>query len=113
MADKCILDPEKDCIGSAKAAVLEKRIEILEGWQAESKKFHNAFYDWQRVQIARDAKMDVQLAGIETSLDKLVKWQEAQKEKPAKRWESIVDKVLMLVVGAVVGFMLVKLGFTV
>ena len=30
--------------------------------------------------------------------------------KPAKRWESIVDKVLMVIVGAIVGAILVKMG---
>ena len=46
MADeKCIIDPERDCIGKAAAAKLEARIEALETWRDDSKKFHNAFYD--------------------------------------------------------------------
>lgn len=32
------------------------------------------------------------------------------KQKPAKRWDSIVDKILMLVVGALVGLILTHLG---
>jgi archaellum component FlaC len=32
------------------------------------------------------------------------------KEKPAKRWESIVEKVIWAVVAAVVGFLLAKIG---
>ena len=55
---KCIIDPERDCIGKAAALKLESRIENLERWQQDSKKFHNAFYDWQREQIAREAKLD-------------------------------------------------------
>ena len=31
--------------------------------------------------------------------------------KPAKRWDSIVDKVLMTIIGAVLLFILAKLGF--
>ena len=31
--DKCILDPERDCIGKAAALKLEARIEALEEWQ--------------------------------------------------------------------------------
>lgn len=31
-------------------------------------------------------------------------------DKPAKRWESLVDKIFMLIIGAVVGFILHKLG---
>ena len=30
--------------------------------------------------------------------------------KPAKRWESVVDKVIMTIAGAIIGFILVKLG---
>ena len=32
------------------------------------------------------------------------------KQKPAKRWDSIVEKALMLVVGALVGLILTRLG---
>ena len=46
--DKCILDPERDCIGKAAAAKLEARIESLERWQKDSKEFHNTFYNWQK-----------------------------------------------------------------
>lgn len=35
---------------------------------------------------------------------------EALEAKPGKRWEAIVDKVLMLIVGGVVGYVLLKLG---
>ena len=31
--------------------------------------------------------------------------------KPAKRWDDMVDKVTMLLVAAVVGFILAKIGF--
>lgn len=111
MADeKCILDPERDCIGKAAAAKLEARIESLELWRDDSKKFHAAFYDWQREQIARDARLDEKLGSMETSLGKLVAWQEHERGKPGKRWEAVVDKVLMLVIGAVVAFLLAKIG---
>ena len=33
MPDKCILDPDRDCIGKAAAALLEKRIDDLEEGQ--------------------------------------------------------------------------------
>ena len=31
-------------------------------------------------------------------------------EKPGKRWEAIVEKAIMLVGGAVIGYMLMKIG---
>lgn len=47
---------------------------------------------------------------IEQNVEKLDKKVEVLEHKPAKRWESIVDKAIMTVVGAVVGYLLVKLG---
>ena len=55
---------ERDGTGSARSLLLEKRIEALEAWQRDSKQFHNLFYDWQREQIAREAKLDEQEAGV-------------------------------------------------
>lgn len=31
--------------------------------------------------------------------------------KPAKRWESLVDKIIMVIVGALVGYIMTKIGF--
>ena len=90
--------------------IMEPRIRALEDWKSESKKFHNTFYDWQRDQIARDSRLDVQLSGIESNLKKLVAWQDAQRDKPARRLESIVEKVSLCVVAAVVGYVLAQVG---
>lgn len=35
---------------------------------------------------------------------------EALKMKPAKRWESIVEKVILVIVGGVVAFVMTKIG---
>lgn len=32
-------------------------------------------------------------------------------QKPAKRWDGVVDKVIMTAVAAIVGFILAKIGF--
>lgn len=110
MDDKCIIDPERDCIGKAAAALLEKRIEDLEEWQKDSKKFHNDFYDWQRTQIARDAKLDEQLNSMNVNINKLVSWQESQQSAPKKRIDAIVDKAVWAVLAAFIAFILAHLG---
>ena len=38
MIDKCIIDPERDCLGLAEAAILKKRIDDLEEWRNKSSK---------------------------------------------------------------------------
>ena len=108
--DKCVIDPDRDCIGAAKAAKLEARIEALEQWQVDSKRFHKDFYDWQRTQIARDAKLDEKLRTMDANLTKLVLWKEEEKSKPEKRWDAMTEKVLLLIVGALVTLVLSKVG---
>ncbi len=111
MADeKCIIDPERDCIGKAAAAKLEARIEALETWRDDSKKFHNAFYDWQREQIDRDARLDEQLKSMNRNIDKLVTWQEGQQQAPKKRWDAIVDKTIWAILAAFIAFILGRFG---
>ena len=47
---------------------------------------------------------------IEKNVEKLDGKVEVLEHKPAKRWESIVDKVIMTIVGAIVGYVMVKFG---
>ena len=108
--EKCILDPERDCIGKAAAALLEKRIEDLEAWQKDSKKFHNDFYDWQRAQIARDAKLDEQLSNMNKNISKLLTQQESCVLKNGRRWDSIVDKIIWAVLAALLAAVLTSIG---
>ena len=101
-----------DCKQAQDGCPMELRIKALENWKSESKKFHNTFYDWQKEQIARDARLDVQLGGIEENLKKLVSWQDAQRDKPAKRLDSITEKIVLCLVAAVVGYILDQVGLT-
>ena len=101
---------ERDGTGSARSLLLEKRIEALEAWQRDSKQFHNLFYDWQREQIAREAKLDEQLSSMNRDLKKLVSWREAEQPAPKKRWEAYTDRVVWAVLAAVIAFILARLG---
>ena len=108
--EKCVMNPERDCLGSAKVAVLTERVERLEEWRDKSSKFHNDFYDWQRGQIARDARLDEQLKNMSADIAKVLAWQESQQAKPARRWENMIDKVLWAVLAAVIAFLLGRVG---
>lgn len=117
MEEKCIIDPKRDCIGLAEAVLLKKRIEILEEWKEKSDEFREDFYEWQRNQIIFQTQTQEQFKSIgekfdtaNEKIDKVIAWQEAQQQKPAKRWESIVDKVLMMFVGAFVAYVLAQVG---
>lgn len=117
MVEKCILDPQRDCIGLAEAMLLKKRIEDLEESQTKSSKFREDFYNWQRELIVFQTQTIEQFKSIaeksevtNAKLDKVIKWQEEQQQRPAKRWESIVDKLIMLFVGAICTYVLTKIG---
>ena len=47
------------------------------------------------------------------TVDKLDGKVEALESKPGKRWDAIVDKIIMLVVGAIISYFLLKVGLPV
>lgn len=47
------------------------------------------------------------------TVDKLDGKVEALESKPGKRWDAIVDKIIMLVAGAIISFLLLKVGLPV
>lgn len=108
--DKCILDPERDCIGKAEAAKLEGRIKALEEWKEDSKKFHNDFYSWQNKQSERDGKLDEQLRNMDDNIKQVLETQKACSLKPGKRWDAIVDKIIWAILAAVIAFVLAQVG---
>lgn len=111
MADeKCVRDPRHDCFGLEAAARLEGRIKALEDWQQDSKKFHNSFYDWQREQIAREAKLDEQLSNMNRNIQKLLDNQEEDDAKPGKLMDTLKNNAIWAILAAVIGFFLGNLG---
>ena len=106
--DKCILDPNLDCIGKAAAALLEKRVTDLEEDQKKQAAFRESYYAEQRARIKRDAELEAKISSMDEKLDKLVSWQEGQQAKPAKRWETVIAAVIT----GVVGFLLARLGWS-
>ncbi|WP_312046751.1 hypothetical protein [Anaerotignum sp.] len=72
-----------------------KRIDKIEERQENLEKLTEAVSVMQNEQKHTNEKVD----RIELNVDKLV-------EKPAKRWESVVEKAITVVVGAVVGYFL-------
>lgn len=110
MDEKCVRDPRHDCFGLEAAARLEGRIKALEDWQQDSKKFHNSFYDWQREQIAREAKLDEQLSNMNRNIQKLLDKQEEDDAKPGKLMDTLKNNAIWAILAAVIGFFLGNLG---
>ena len=102
MEEKCILDPSRDCLGLAKARMLEK---LVEEHREKSSKDHHEMYDWIRQLEIANAKTDTQYGKIMETLGALKVEISALKEKPARRWESVVASVITGVVGIVLGLL--------
>lgn len=55
--------------------------------------------------------MATKLDAMNTSVQRVASQVSEQAAKPAKRWEAIVEKALLLAVAAVVGYVLTQIGF--
>ena len=93
MDDKCLIDPQRDCLGLQKANMLERQMEKM---QEQARDTHNKLFD--------------RIRDIMGKLDKLIAWQEAEQAAPKKRWDSIKDKAIWAVLAAVIAFLLGRIG---
>ncbi len=107
MDEKCILDPQRDCLGLQKANMLEKQ---MSEWREASRSTHKELFDRMRELEKAEAARNEQYENIMGKLDKLIAWQEAEQAAPKKRWDSIKDKAIWAVLAAVIAFLLGRIG---
>ena len=93
-----------------KIAEHDQRIEALEAADKKHVEFRREYYQDREERIRREARLDVKLDNIQTDLGKVLAWQETLVNKPAKKWEMVSDKILLLVIGAVVALLLSNIG---
>ena len=60
--------------------------------------------------LASIARLDQRQKDMDTDVKEIKADVKALAGKPAKRWENVVDKALMAVVTAIVGYVVIKLG---
>lgn len=121
MDEKCLIDPQRDCLGLMKANELEKDLQELKEDVSELRRqnssTHERFFDQLHLlekltgeqQIRYDNILET-LKNLKVSIDLLSNRLGEIETKPGKRWESIVGQVIGLVVAAVAAFMLGKFG---
>lgn len=129
MADKCILDPQRDCIGSKRADMIQEQIQReLEEHKSRSHETHKEILERLNKLETGSAKLEEKYSSIMSKLEELstqITTQMTQitaqmtaltaritdlERKPAKRWDSVVDKILTAAVAALVGALLIRLG---
>lgn len=104
----CILDPQRDCLGLQKAEMLERQ---FEEYRKQSRQTHGELYTKINHLEQSDAKKDVQYGQIMETLGSVKADLSELKGKPARRWEAVVDKVLLGLIGAVVVYIASQIGF--
>lgn len=86
------------------------RVEALERDSEQHRQTHKEIFDRLRDVEKSEAVQEAALASINGKLDKLVEWQEEQRDKPGRRWDGLVEKIIWAVCGAVVAFLLAQVG---
>lgn len=76
-----------------------RRLDGVEKWQAD----FGELIGTVKVLATKEAQVEADVKEIKNDVKTLA-------EKPGKRWEGVVDKFLFAVVGALVTFLMAKLG---
>lgn len=112
MDDKCILDPQRDCIGKAAAAKLEARLDTLEKTVEKNhdnaSRTHKEFFERIR---AIETATAVQTEQYKTILEKLDALTDSVSRvtssvsdiqaEPGREWKELKGKVAWGIIGAV------------
>ena len=116
MDDKCILDPQRDCIGKAAAAKLEARLDTLEKTVEKNhdnaSRTHKEFFERIR---AIETATAVQTEQYKTILEKLDALTDSVSRvtssvsdiqaEPGREWKELKGKVACGIIGAVLAAM--------
>lgn len=104
MTENC--DP-RDCPVSARVDALKEEFNT---YRANSSATHKEVFqrlgDLERAEAAQEKHFET----VNEKLDKLIEWQENQRDKPARRWDGILDKAVWAVLAAVIAFLLGRVG---
>lgn len=102
MPDKCT-DYPRDC-------PLLPRVEALEDESEHNKAAHKEFYEKLEKSHTSVAVIEERLEQIKEDTAEIKGSVHSMEAKPARRWESIVDKAIWAVCAAVIAFLLGRVG---
>lgn len=99
--------PDKCTEPCAEVVRLERE---LDKFQAQNSDTHKEIFRRLNGLEQAEAAQEQHFSTVNEKLDKLLKWQENQLEKPSRHWESIVEKAVWAVCAAVIAFLLGRIG---
>ena len=83
MGEKCIIDPARDCLGLAKAEMLEKQ---MDEYRRQARETHSQLFDRIRELERAESARGEQYKQIMEKLDQLLEWQETQQKSRRPLW---------------------------
>lgn len=89
---------------------LVPRIEALERDNEHNKEAHKDFYARLESSHTAVAVIDSKLLQIKEDTEEIKTTVQEMKDKPAKRWDGIVEKAIWAIVAAVIAFLLARIG---
>ena len=107
MGEKCIIDPARDCLGIAKAEMLEKQ---MDEYRRQARDTHSQLFNRIRDLEKADAARNEQYKQIMEKLDQLLEWQNAQQNKPQAFVDDLKGKSIWAVLAAAIAFILGRIG---
>lgn len=98
-----------DCKETA-SCPLEHRVEALERENEHNKEAHKDFYARLESSHTNVALIEERMGQIKADTEEIKTTVQELRDKPAKRWDGAMDKVICTVIGVIVGFLLKKAG---
>ena len=97
----------KDCPVSARVEALKEEFNT---YRTNSSSTHRQMFERIGTLEQNRAALNEKLDSMDEKLDELTATAKELAEKPAKRWEGIVDKAIWAVCAAVIAFLLGRVG---
>lgn len=94
----------------ARECPLMTRVEALEEESRHNKEAHKDFYEKLEKSHTSVAVIEERLEQIKQDTAEIKSSVQTLREKPAKRWEGLVEKALWAVCAAVIAFLLGRVG---
>jgi len=104
MNDNC--NPN-DCPVNTRVDSLEKE---FDRYRDASSKTHKEMFDRISDLEQSRAALEIRLEGMDTKLDRMVAWQEAQDDKPNRLLDKLKENSIWFVLAAVLGVLLTRWG---
>ena len=92
------------------AARLDSMEKAFDRYRERSSETHRQMFDRIGALEQDSTALKTKLDGMDDKLDGITSTVNALASKPAKRWDSIVDKVILVVCTAIITFLLGKVG---